>query len=318
MRKILTAVLVLVCAVLTAADRKTTTPERQYVENYSDMAVREMQRSGVPASITLAQGMLESRNGLSVLAVKGNNHFGIKCHDWKGKTMRADDETRNECFRVYDSAEESFRDHSDFLRYRDRYRFLFDYDVTDYKSWAYGLGKAGYATDPSYPEKLIRIIEDNDLARFDRRKGLWKKELPQTPSQIEEAVRVEDKELENFKFPLTRPVYSTNKVPFIYAQEGETFKSIAQSYNLFLREILFFNDLSGDSVLKAGDIVYLKHKKKEAKKGLEKYVVEEDGEKLRDISQRFAVRLKDLEKLNGYDRSHALREGDTVLLRKVR
>ena len=130
-----------------------------------------MYRTGVPASITLAQGIIESRSGQSALAVDGNNHFGIKCHNsWQGRTMLADDDRKNECFRAYDSAEESFRDHSDFLRYRDRYKFLFDYELTDYKSWAYGLKKAGYATDPSYPTKLIGVIERYQLYRYDKMK----------------------------------------------------------------------------------------------------------------------------------------------------
>ena len=143
-------------------------PIETYIEKWAPVAVEEMYRSGVPASITLAQGILESRYGLSELASKGNNHFGIKCHkDWKGRTMAYDDDAKGECFRVYDSAQESFRDHSDFLRYRDRYKFLFEFDTKDYKSWAYGLKKAGYATDPNYPAKLIKYIEDYGLSRYD-------------------------------------------------------------------------------------------------------------------------------------------------------
>lgn len=142
-------------------------PQERYIARYAATAVQEMYRSGVPASITLAQGLLESRYGMSELAVKGNNHFGIKCHDWKGRTMRVDDDRRGECFRVYGDASESYADHSDFLRYRTRYRSLFDLEITDYKGWAYGLSKAGYATDPQYASKLIRIIEDYGLSRFD-------------------------------------------------------------------------------------------------------------------------------------------------------
>ena len=154
------ASLLALAAVLVMAVSAADTPQQQYIDRWAATAVREMYRSGVPASITLAQGILESRSGLSALAAEGNNHFGIKCHkDWKGKTMRVDDDRRSECFRVYDSAAESFRDHSDFLRYWDRYKFLFDFDTKDYESWAYGLKKAGYATDPSYPQKLIQIIE---------------------------------------------------------------------------------------------------------------------------------------------------------------
>ena len=143
------------------AQHKQKSPQEIYIEQFATLAVEEMYRSGVPASITLAQGLLESRYGLSELAVKGNNHFGIKCHNnWTGKKIYYDDDAKGECFRKYPSPEQSYRDHSDFLRYRDRYKFLFDLDITDYKGWAYGLRKAGYATDPAYPTKLIRLIEN--------------------------------------------------------------------------------------------------------------------------------------------------------------
>ena len=136
-------------------------PQQQYIREYAALARSEMARTGVPASITLAQGLLESNAGRSALASKSNNHFGIKCHnDWKGKKTYADDDAKHECFRVYRNAEASFRDHSDFLRYQDRYKGLFELDPTDYRGWAKGLKKAGYATDPRYAEKLIKIIED--------------------------------------------------------------------------------------------------------------------------------------------------------------
>ena len=340
----------------------------KYVQKWASTAVREMYRSGVPASITLAQGMLESRCGLSALASEGNNHFGIKCHsDWKGKTMKADDDRKAECFRVYDSADESFRDHSDFLRYRDRYKFLFDYDVTDYKAWAYGLKKAGYATDPSYPAKLIKLIEDYGLSRYDtaassdsvedapesgpeaapevtegssakedkasvkaaqkaaqkaararakakkKKKAEVKEEIPVSPLQLEEAVTVQASE--KFSFSLSRALMSKNGVTFIYARKGETYESIAKANNLFLKEILKFNDATPSASLHAGDIVYLQQKKKKTQKGLDKYIVEKDGESLRDICQRFAVRRDCVEKLNGFAPGHDLREGDTILLR---
>ena len=351
------------------------TPQQKYIERWAATAVREMYRSGVPASITLAQGILESRSGLSALAAEGNNHFGIKCHkDWKGKTMRVDDDRRNECFRVYGSAEESFRDHSDFLRYWDRYKFLFDFDTKDYESWAYGLKKAGYATDPAYPQKLIQIIEEYDLSRFDsmtqaqagrasrpgfsagqeqkkpetpaaskgssskaskaeeraaaraarraaRRERLAVEEvipdrIPESPHILEEAVSVSQAAAEEFHFSLTRPVYTLNGVPFIYSVEGESYSSIASSYNLFPKEILKFNDLSRDQRLLPGTVVYLQQKKNQAGKGLDKYIVEEDGEDLRDICQRFAVKMSAVNKLNGFAPGHTLREGDTIMLRK--
>ena len=167
---VVSAALLLLVSMLVSAVPESSTPQKKYISQYAETAVREMYRSGVPASITLAQGLLESRYGQSPLAKEGNNHFGIKCHDWTGKKMYHDDDKRGECFRVYKSADESFRDHSDFLRYRDRYKSLFDNEITDYKAWAYGLKKAGYATDPAYPAKLIKIIEDYHLYDYDTMK----------------------------------------------------------------------------------------------------------------------------------------------------
>jgi LysM repeat protein len=353
------------------------TPQEKYIQKWAPTAVREMYRSGVPASITLAQGILESRYGLSPLAVEGNNHFGIKCHkDWKGKSMRYDDDAKGECFRVYDSAEESFQDHSDFLRYRDRYKSLFELKTTDYKGWAYGLKKAGYATDPNYPVKLIKYIEDYKLYEYDtmtsdeserledvaeknvdsasdasavknpeknelsektnvpvrkektsktrknrRSKKAQEKErsdsdvIPASPLSLEEPRKIEAGGHEVFSFSLTREAYSRNGVPFITSVEGETYSSIAQSYNLYLNELLKFNDLSVSEELLPGTVVYLQAKKNQSEKGLDKYIVGEDGESLRDICQRFAVKMSSVMKMNGFTSAYELREGDTVILR---
>ena len=313
MKRVLIAfALALLC--LCGAGAGDTTPQQRYVEKYAPMAVREMLRSGVPASITLAQGMLESGNGESKLATKGKNHFGIKCHKgWTGKSMKVDDDARGECFRVYDSVEESYRDHSDFLRYRDRYKFLFDLDRTDYKGWAYGLKKAGYATDPSYAAKLIRYIEDNNLSRFDVLKEVEAEEMPLPPHRIEAPVLTMSDE--EFHFPLTRELYSINGVPFVYSLEGETYKSIAKHYHLFHREILRFNDLKRDVPLAPGTVVYLAHKKNHSPKGLDKYIVEEDGEDFHAICQRFALKEKAVLKMNGLSKAPSLREGDELKLR---
>lgn len=305
---------------LSAESRKT--PQQVYIETYSSLAVSEMYRSGVPASITLAQGLLESRAGLSELAAKGNNHFGIKCHDWKGKSMKVDDDRKGECFRVYDSPDESFRDHSDFLRYRDRYKFLFENDVTDYKAWAHGLKKAGYATDPAYPSKLIKIIEDYNLSVYDTGKPAPKKHhgevvhIPESPLSIEEAKPVEKGRLEEFRFSLSRQMYSKNGVPFVKSVEGETYESIAATYNLFLKEILAYNDLDRTETLAPGTVVYLQAKKKQSARGLDKYIVEDTGVTLRDVAQRFGVRLKSIKKMNGITGEYVPKEGDTILLRK--
>lgn len=311
-------------------------PQEQYIARYAETAISERKRSGVPASITLAQGMLESGNGRSELAVKGNNHFGIKCHDWTGPKIYFDDDRKGECFRKYRTVEESFRDHSDFLRYRDRYKFLFDFNVTDYESWAYGLKKAGYATDPAYPRKLIRLIEEYDLDRFDRRERKRRvpkdaspasagkqssaevpvpAEVPATPAEVETPKPLSDRQGKTLHLSLTRQLYSQNGVPFVYSVEGETYSDIARYYSLFLGEILRFNDLEQDTELSPGTVVYLQPKKSRAARHVEKYVAE-GGESVRDIAQRYAVKTKSLLKRNGMESPRELREGETILLRK--
>ena len=307
--------LILIPLLCLAADKSA---QDKYIEKYSAIAVSEMKRSGVPASITLAQGLVESRAGLSPLAVKGNNHFGIKCHnDWKGKKMYYDDDARGECFRVYPTAEQSFRDHSDFLRYKDRYKSLFDLKPTDYKGWAYGLKKAGYATDTAYPAKLIKVIEDYRLYRFDSGE---KMELPEAPLAIEAPKKIDPvaykKEYnEEFRFQLARNVMARNGVPFVTSFKGESYSSIAISQGLFVKELLRFNDLKSEVPLKEGTVVFLQMKKRKADKGLDKYIVDRDGEDLWEISQRFGVRLSSICKLNGFVSDHTLREGDTILMR---
>ena len=355
----------------------STTPQVRYVEKYAALAIDEMYRSGVPASITLAQGLLESRYGLSELATKGNNHFGIKCHNnWQGGKVYHDDDAKGECFRKYDSPEESFRDHSDFLRYRDRYKFLFDLEVNDYKGWAHGLKKAGYATDPAYPAKLIKLIEDYKLYKFDvapsdygnyeaddveeyvvkekpaskktetHAKTAGKKEdkhadkkkdnkkdkkarsqktetpaprvIPESPTKAE-AVKVLEKTPDGeFSFSLSRQMYSLNGVPFVYAASGDTYASLAKTFDLFPKEILKFNDLSlttdMNTRLQPGTLVYVQAKKKMAAKGIEKHVIEAD-DTLRGIAQRYGVKLESIYKMNAFDSSYVPREGDIIKLR---
>ena len=307
-------------------------PQRVYIDQFASLAVEEMYRSGVPASITLAQGLLESNSGQSVLAVKGNNHFGIKCHsNWKGKKMYHDDDRKGECFRVYPSPEQSYKDHSDFLRYRERYSFLFDYKVTDYKSWAYGLKKAGYATDPAYPKKLIQIIEEYDLHEYDKKPSSYGKtkkkaasaavavaepeHLPEAPSRIDDVKHVPQEQRQDFHFNMSRELYTKNGVRFTYSVEGDTYSSLAASYNLFPKEILRFNDLNSEQNLAPGTVVYLQPKKKQAAKGLDKHVVEE-GETMRELAQKYAVKLSDLYKMNGMSDVDVPREGDIIKLRK--
>lgn len=302
-------------ALLSAASSPVAPADyRAYVEKYARTAVAEMHRSGVPASITLAQGLLESAAGTSTLAVKANNHFGVKCHsDWKGKTIKHDDDAAGECFRVYPNAAASFRDHSDFLRYNDRYKPLFDLKPDDYRSWARGLKKAGYATDPKYADKLINLIEEYELYRYDSRS-----DIPEPPAALERPVEVSVAEAsENFRFALTREIFKVNGVPFVIACEGDTYESLAAVYSLFPSEILRYNDLPAGTVApKAGDRVYIGLKKCRTPRNLDKYIVASDGESLREISQRFGVRLSSLRSFNPALREIELRQGDTVYLRK--
>ena len=332
MKKVIIA-LAMLLAFTASAQRDAGTPQERYISRYAALAVNEMYRTGVPASITLAQGILESRSGQSPLASEGNNHFGIKCHNsWSGRTMKADDDRREECFRAYDSAEESFRDHSDFLRYRDRYKFLFDFQTADYKSWAYGLKQAGYATDPSYAAKLIKTVEDYDLSRFDRMtvqdavaesgreaempvETAAPGEMPESPLKIEAGEVFSGADGEEYRFSLSRTLYSRNGVPFVLAMEGETYASLARRYHLLGKEILRFNDVRKGSELHAGEPVYLEPKKTQASRGLDKYIVGEEGESFHTICQRFAVREKSIRKLNHLSTGYVPREGDEILLR---
>ena len=293
-----------------------------YLEKYAQMAVEEMHRSGVPASITLAQGMLESSYGRSELAVKANNHFGIQCHsDWKGKRYEHMDAGELRQFRKYKSVLDSYADHSDFLAGGKRYSSLFELEITDYKGWAYGLKKAGYAEDPEYAVKLIRVVEMYGLDKYDLLQevvasgaGEPERTAPVVVVAVQEEQPLTERQRRTYRYNLTREMYSQNGVPFIYAYEGERYSDIARQYGLFLREMLSFNDASEDCELPCGAVVYLQAKKRKAAKEYEEYVVEE-GMGMREISQKFAVKLKKLYRMNDVDEEFVPQVGDTIRLR---
>ena len=262
---------------------------KEYIEKYSSLAVKQMHQYKIPASITLAQGILESNNGNSRLAVKANNHFGIKCHGWEGKKIFADDDKKNECFRNYKNVLESFVDHSLFLNKYSRYEFLFDYKITDYKSWAKGLKKAGYATNSKYPELLIKIIEENKLYQFDREKI--------------------DKNLISGK----RNIYMhPNKIKYVISQNQETYETIAKSLNIKLKQILKYNDDKKLSVLKVGTKVFIQPKRNRSK---QRTHVVNKGEDLRSISQIYGIKMKSLKKRNELILKNGLNNGDKLRLR---
>lgn len=315
------AIILLLFAVLPGYGQQT---REEYIEKYKDAAIHAMKTHGIPASITLAQGCLESADGNSDLAVRANNHFGIKCHnDWKGPTYyKKGDDIGKSCYRKYRNASESFKDHSDFLRYGQRYAFLFDLEITDYKGWSHGLKKAGYATDPKYAQKLIKIIEDYQLYRFDREmyaKAEKKPDLlPPSPSQLQQVMELNPaKNSLLYKYSRNRTIYVRNGVPFILTSDLDTYESIAEEYNLFTGELLRFNDLKKSRDLAPGTVVYLQRKKGKARKHLEIHIAVE-GDTYYDISQKYGVRMKKLFKYNDYRNGDILHVGDEVFLRRHR
>ena len=315
----MTQLLILLTALGTVAAGPADDARVQYVERYAPLAVSEMQRTGVPASITLAQALLESGAGQSELAVHARNHFGLKCHgDWTGEKYYYDDDRAQECFRVYPSVEDSYRAHSDYLLRGERYRSLFDLDPTDYKAWARGLRRAGYATDPSYANKLIRNIEELELHRYDQPAA---PELPAKPELSAAAPapqlssQRESQAKERLTVSLSRPVGELNGVPFVRSVEGDSWQALADANGLFLRQILRYNDLDYPIPLEPGTMVYLAHKKKECAPEYGRWTVDRGGLTPWDISQMFGIRLQILRQLNGWYDNDPVPEGEVVFLR---
>lgn len=278
----------------------------EYIARYENVAMGNMVRTGIPASITLAQGCLESDNGNSRLARKANNHFGIKCHDWKGKKIRHDDDERNECFRKYDSPWQSFDDHSIFLTTTSRYASLFALKPDDYKGWARGLKKAGYATSNRYARLLINIIEENGLDKYDAMVLSGKFEAGEDLEGLSEEAR-EDL--------LTRKTQQTNRVEYVIVEAGDSPSSLREEFDLYPFELYRYNDIKMGDRLKPGMKLYLQPKRWRAAKGNEVHVVQE-GETMRDISQKYAVKLRRLYKRNRLSVEEEPREGSEIWLRR--
>jgi LysM repeat protein len=306
---------IILIAILTSplhvfSQNRSSYTREEYIHRYKDMAIAEMQRSGVPASIKLAQGMLESGNGGSRLATRSNNHFGIKCHNWEGRKTYHDDDKKNECFRVYPSVEASFRDHSEFLLTRDRYRFLFDLNPTDYSAWAHGLRKAGYATNSKYPELLIRIIEENQLYLLDQ--GV---DVPRVPPTTTAPRKRRGSSGEDFVIDLNRrKVETRNRVEYIRVKEGDTFESLTTELQLLRWELTKYNDLSPDSALRVGQELYIQPKRRKAEAGNSYHIVKK-GETMHQVSQLYAIKLQRLYRLNEMVPGMELKEGATLWLR---
>jgi len=294
----------------------------QYIETYKDIAISKMNEYRIPASITLAQGLLESGSGNSELARNANNHFGIKCHkEWSGMTYTMDDDEKNECFRKYASAEESYSDHSYFLTSRARYASLFELDLKDYKGWAYGLKSAGYATNPKYAEMLIRIIEENQLFLYDTGfTGTIARKTEPEKKQPQETIAISRQEKSGaYKFlevaEGNRKLYINNNVKLTYARPGDTPQTIARDLGIHAFQILQYNELGRNEQLQPGQVVYVEPKKKKASARNHTFKA---GETMREISQLYGVKLKSLYRMNNLPEGHEPEPGTTVELQKRR
>ena len=270
--------------------------KKEYTSKFEDIAIEQMHQYGIPASITLAQGILESNSGNSVLATKANNHFGIKCHsDWNGEKVFMDDDAANECFRSYNKVEESYVDHSEFLKKGKRYQFLFQYELDDYKNWAYGLKQAGYATNPKYAEQLIQIIEELELNKLDAGS---KKLFSSYESVLNSGTKSH-----------------TNDVNYVVATKGDTYFQIARKNNITLRQLHKYNDFENKKeTLLPGDIVFIEPKRHCSKK--KDFIILEKPMTLREVSQLEAIRLKSLMRKNqSSSPDEQLTKGEKVFLR---
>ncbi len=271
-----------------------------YINRYKDIAIEQMMRHRIPASITLAQGLLESGAGKSLLTVSSNNHFGIKCHnEWTGRRFYKDDDIKDDCFRVYDNARESFEDHSKFLL-RPRYKSLFSLKITDYKGWARGLKACGYATNPQYADKLIGIIELYNLSEYDYAKTYDK--FIASHSGANTSGHYAD-----------HRIYYRNRNYYLVANGGETFKSLAKEVGVSYRKLAKYNERDKKDVLSKGDIVYMEKKRSKAEKmykGVPHTV--RANESLYDIAQLYGIRLKYLYKKNGLPFDYVPRPGDRL------
>ena len=284
-----------------AQQQKWNQRYQTYIDQYRDMAIEQMLRNKIPASITLAQGILESGAGNSELVKKGNNHFGIKCHGWTGRTVHKDDDAKQECFRAYNNAQESYEDHSKFLTKNKRYSQLFSLSITDYKGWAHGLKACGYATNPNYAPMLINLIELYKLYEYDRAKS-DDKFMAQNSGHRQDG--------------FLHPIHIYNKNYFLQARKGDTFKSIGKEIGISGKKIAKYNERDYNSPLVENEMIWLKKKQKKAEASYKKRPHRvKAGESMYSIAQYYGIRLKSLYKMNKLSPDYELRIGDELRVR---
>ncbi len=294
-------------AVLSISAQNKRISRTEYIEKYKSIAIEKMRKTGIPASITLAQACLESDDGNSWLAKEANNHFGIKCgSNWNGEKVYKDDDNPNDCFRKYASVADSYEDHSAYLLNSRRYASLFQINTKDYKAWARGLKDAGYATNPQYAELLIKIIEDFELYQFDE------EIIATTQQPYEQKGKTAN---DDWNINLSHEVKINNDVKYIIVKKGDTFEKIAKEFSMWEKELYKYNDLTKDSALRPGQVLYLQPKRNKAEAGKDKHVVK-PGETLYSISQYYAVKLKKLRFRNNLMSDMEVKPGDIIYLRK--
>ncbi len=295
--KKLCMLLALIPLALPAQERITLS---RYIETYKDIAMQEMRESGIPASIKLAQAILESGFGNSELAVEANNHFGIKCHGWPGMSYYYDDDEPQECFRKYTDPIQSFLDHSEFLQMRPWYASLFDLDPLDYRAWAHGLREAGYATNPRYAQLLIRLIEEHSLYRFDQKAMqedyLVAEETGRPKDKTTPAMKEKPREIDReAALPTQRAIGTFNRISYVIALAGDTPGSLAREMDMRRRQILNYNDMDREQELLPGQRVYLQPKRR---RGPEEFYVAREGDTMASISHTFGIRMENLYRRN--------------------
>ena len=323
LRKTILSLLFLVTLPLLITAQTQITRE-EYIEKYKNIAIAHMEYYGIPASITMAQGILESNSGNSQLSRTSNNHFGIKCKkNWTGEKVYHDDDEKGECFRKYASVEESYRDHAEFLDKSPRYDSLFVYSATDYRSWARGLKAAGYATAPDYAERLVRIIEENKLYLLDREDGqkLYA-EAHGASSSIEELLPAPGKSngIDPNAYRVTinahrgYNVYRTNNVCYILAKDGDKYEHIASLFEISAKSLRRYNDVAPTAQPSKGDIIFIEPKRK-AWEGNTLLHTVRDGETLHDISQAYGIRQRSIARFNRLNINARLSNGQTIKIR---
>lgn len=302
MQRLRTTIILFLLPLLLHAQTQQNSAYLTYIEQYKDLAIEQMLRYNIPASITMAQGLFESAAGRSELARKGNNHFGIKCHGWQGRTTYHDDDAAQECFRAYNNVRESYEDHSRFLAQQSRYSPLFRLSRSDYRGWANGLKQCGYATNPRYAESLIRIIELYGLNKLDAA-DKYDKFMARHTSTDQPADQG----------GTLHPIKAYNKNYYLMARAGDTFKSLSKEVGISARKLARYNERNKKDKLQKGDIIYLKKKRRRSDKKYKNvpHVVKAD-ESMYSIAQRYGIRLKSLYKKNNLTADYQIKVGDKL------